>query len=174
MGFHAGDHAFIVFRPRPDAPLESRYIQIMAAERNGNTVTYTFQCDGQTTAVPNSHIFKSHDKAEEFLFELNNIPHNSRGRKRSVERTNISPVQTLLMLKRRQLCLTQNQTSELAGISLRQYQRLESGERDILNASYRSARAVFRVLGITDDELDTILQEENDENRRFRYPVHLC
>lgn len=170
MGFHAGDYAFVVFRPRPDGPFELKRIQIIAAERNGDTVTYTFQCNNKTAVVPNSRVFKELDKAEEILSELNNPSHNFRGRKRTVERGSVSPVQTLLMLKRRQLCLTQNQTAELAGISLRQYQRLESGERDILNASYRSARAVFRVLGITDTELDIILREENNENHYFGYP----
>lgn len=155
MGFHAGDHAFIIFRPRQDAPYELRHTKITTAVRNGNAVTYTFQYDGGTVTVPDSRVFKSQDEAEKTLSRLNNPSRPSSGREHPAERACISSIQTLLTQKRRQLRLTQKQVSDLAGISLRQYQRLESGERDIFNASYRSARAVFRVLGITEAELNS-------------------
>ena len=52
----------------------------------------------------------------------------------------------VLRQRRRQLGLTQKQVAEYAGIQVKQYQRLESGERDILNASLRIALPVCAVL----------------------------
>lgn len=52
----------------------------------------------------------------------------------------------VLRQRRHQLGLTQKQVADLAGILVKQYQRLESGERKILNASLRIALPVCAVL----------------------------
>ena len=43
---------------------------------------------------------------------------------------------------------TQEEAAEKAGISIRTYQRLEHGERDILDASMRTGLGVCSMLGI--------------------------
>ena len=43
---------------------------------------------------------------------------------------------------------TQMETAEKAGIALETYQRLEGGQRDILNASMKTGLGVCRALGI--------------------------
>lgn len=53
---------------------------------------------------------------------------------------------------------TQEEIAEKAGVSLRTYQRLEHGERDILDASMRTGLGVCAALGI--DPLTLILDEE--------------
>ena len=55
---------------------------------------------------------------------------------------------------------TQEEAAEKAGVSLRTYQRLEHGKRDILDASMRTGLGVCAALGI--DPLSLIL----GENRR--------
>lgn len=52
----------------------------------------------------------------------------------------------ILQNRRKELGLTQQQVADLASIQLRQYQRLESGERSIRGASLRIALLVCRVL----------------------------
>ena len=53
---------------------------------------------------------------------------------------------------------TQEEAAEKAGVSLRTYQRLEHGERDILDASMRTGLGVCAALGI--DPLTLILDGE--------------
>ena len=53
---------------------------------------------------------------------------------------------------------TQEEAAEKAGISIRTYQRLEQGERDILEASMKTGLGVCAALGI--DPLTLILDEE--------------
>ena len=53
---------------------------------------------------------------------------------------------------------TQEEAAEKAGISIRTYQRLEHGERDILDASMRTGLGVCAALGI--DPLTLILDGE--------------
>ena len=53
---------------------------------------------------------------------------------------------------------TQEEAAEKAGISIRTYQRLEHGERDILEASMKTGLGVCAALGI--DPLTLILDEE--------------
>ena len=53
---------------------------------------------------------------------------------------------------------TQEEAAEKAGVSLRTYQRLEQGKRDILDASMRTGLGVCAALGI--DPLSLILGEE--------------
>jgi transcriptional regulator with XRE-family HTH domain len=53
---------------------------------------------------------------------------------------------------------TQEEAAEKAGVSLRTYQRLEHGKRDILDASMRTGLGVCAALGI--DPLSLILDEE--------------
>ena len=52
----------------------------------------------------------------------------------------------ILKTRREQLGLTQQQVADKAKIQLRQYQRLESGERSISSASMRIGLAVCAVL----------------------------
>lgn len=52
----------------------------------------------------------------------------------------------ILQNRRKELGLTQQQVADLASIQLRQYQRLESGERSIRGASLRIALLVCQVL----------------------------
>lgn len=53
---------------------------------------------------------------------------------------------------------TQEEAAEKAGISIRTYQRLEHGERDILEASMKTGLGLCAALGI--DPLTLILDEE--------------
>ena len=53
---------------------------------------------------------------------------------------------------------TQEEAAEKAGVSLRTYQRLELGKRDILDASMRTGLGVCTALGI--DPLSLVLGEE--------------
>ena len=49
--------------------------------------------------------------------------------------------------------ITQQQTADAAGINIRQYQKFESGERDIAQAQARVAVAVAKALGVTVEDL---------------------
>ena len=60
---------------------------------------------------------------------------------------------SILRQRRKHLGLTQNQVAEYAGIICKQYQRLESGERNILNASLRIVLPVCAVLKLDPYEL---------------------
>ncbi len=53
---------------------------------------------------------------------------------------------------------TQEEAAEKAGVSLRTYQRLEQGKRDIMDASMRTGLGICAALGI--DPLTLILDEE--------------
>ena len=52
----------------------------------------------------------------------------------------------VLHCRREQLNLTQQQVADMAGIQIRQYQRLESGERSIVGSSMRIGLSVCAVL----------------------------
>ena len=52
----------------------------------------------------------------------------------------------ILKHRRKHLGLTQQQVAKLAGIQVKQYQRLESGERSIMGASMRIGLSVCAVL----------------------------
>lgn len=52
----------------------------------------------------------------------------------------------VLLSRREQLGLTQQQVADIAGIQLRQYQRIESGERDIANCSMHVGLSVCAAL----------------------------
>ena len=52
----------------------------------------------------------------------------------------------VLKQRRKHLGLTQQQVANLAGIQVKQYQRLESGERSIMGASMRIGLSVCAVL----------------------------
>lgn len=62
------------------------------------------------------------------------------------EWTAIETAEAILRRRREQLGLTQLQVATAAGINLRQYQRLESGERPISGTSLRIGLAVCRAL----------------------------
>lgn len=52
----------------------------------------------------------------------------------------------ILLARRHQFGMTQQQVADAAGIQLRQYQRLESGERSMSGASLRIALSICAVL----------------------------
>lgn len=52
----------------------------------------------------------------------------------------------VLKHRRKHLGLTQQQVAKLAGIQVKQYQRLESGERNIMGASMRIGLSICAVL----------------------------
>ena len=54
----------------------------------------------------------------------------------------------VLKQRRKHLGLTQQQGADYAGVQVKQYQRLESGERSILGASMRIGLAICAVLKI--------------------------
>lgn len=55
---------------------------------------------------------------------------------------------TVLFLKRKELQMTQQQVADKAGVQLRQYQRLEKGNRDIANASGKIMLSICKALKI--------------------------
>ena len=55
----------------------------------------------------------------------------------------------ILKLKRKQLHMTQTEVAKQAGIKQQAYQRFESGERDIRNASFSLACKVLLTLQLT-------------------------
>ena len=57
---------------------------------------------------------------------------------------------------------TQEEAAEKAGVSLRTYQRLEHGKRDILDASMRTGLGVCAALGI--DPLTLIHEEQRADS----------
>lgn len=58
----------------------------------------------------------------------------------------LEPSNATLHRRREQLGMTQLQVAQSAGIHLRQYQRLESGERPISGTSLRIGLAICKVL----------------------------
>ena len=54
----------------------------------------------------------------------------------------------ILWKRRVSLGLTQQKVAERAGIRLQQYQKLESGERNIMTASFQLACRVIEALGM--------------------------
>lgn len=58
----------------------------------------------------------------------------------------LEPDRAVLCQRRKQLGLTQQQVAEAAKIQLRQYQRLESGERSMASASLRIGLSICGVL----------------------------
>lgn len=77
-------------------------------------------------------------------------------KKEIVDFPNIGPIELvdilsksgfeILVERREQLCLTQQEVSNRAGIQLRQYQRFESGERSLSSSTLRIALAVCDAL----------------------------
>ena len=55
---------------------------------------------------------------------------------------------SILREKRLMLGLTQKEAAELANITLRQYQKFESGERNIMTCSFRMACRIIEALGM--------------------------
>ena len=58
----------------------------------------------------------------------------------------IYPSHAALKFRREQLDLTQQEAADRSGISLRQYQRFESGERSMQSASLRIGLSICHVL----------------------------
>ena len=58
----------------------------------------------------------------------------------------LQPDKSILISRRKQLKMTQKQVADAAHIQLRQYQRLESGERSMASASMRIGLSICSVL----------------------------
>lgn len=58
----------------------------------------------------------------------------------------LEPDKSILIRRRKQLKMTQQQVADAAHIQLRQYQRLESGERSMASASMRIGLSICAVL----------------------------
>lgn len=58
----------------------------------------------------------------------------------------LQPDKSILITRRKQLNMTQQQVADAAHIQLRQYQRLESGERSMASASMRIGLSICSVL----------------------------
>lgn len=58
----------------------------------------------------------------------------------------IHPNHATLSYRREELCMTQQAVADAAGITLRQYQRFESGERNMSSASLRIGLSICHVL----------------------------
>ena len=65
----------------------------------------------------------------------------------------------ILKHRRKHLGLTQQQVAKLVGIQVKQYQRLESGERSIMGASMRIGLSICAVLKL--DPYGFIVNAEN-------------
>ena len=63
-----------------------------------------------------------------------------------LELSAIYPSHLALKLRREQINLTQQEVANMAKISLRQYQRFESGERSMASASLRIGLSICHVL----------------------------
>lgn len=74
----------------------------------------------------------------------------------------------LLKQRRMELGLTQTQVSKAAGITKQQYQRLESGERRLENASMRIGKPVCFVLQINSDTLFPDAEDMNSFADRIK------
>lgn len=75
----------------------------------------------------------------------------------------IIPTAAVLLKKRQMLRLTQQEIADRAKITLRQYQRLESGERSILTCSFGLACRVIEALDMDVSKFyhgDYYLEEE--------------
>ena len=59
----------------------------------------------------------------------------------------------ILKIRRIELGLTQQQVADIASINIRQYQRFESGERELGNASFRIGVAIADILKLDVHEL---------------------
>ena len=83
--------------------------------------------------------------------------------------TIIPTAAAVLSEKRQILRLTQQEVADRAKITLRQYQRLESGERNILTSSFGLACRVIEALDMDVSKFyhgDYYLEEEDNERQR--------
>ena len=71
----------------------------------------------------------------------------------------------ILLQRRKELQMTQKQVAERAGIQLRQYQRFEMGERNILSSSARIMLSICGVLKL--DPYIFIKKENKDDNKTY-------
>lgn len=72
---------------------------------------------------------------------MSEVPHNDGTQ-------DIQEIYEIFREKRKALRLTQQAVADKAGILIRQYQRFESGERDIMASSFAVACAVIEALGM--------------------------
>ena len=73
----------------------------------------------------------------------------------------LEPDRAILVRRRKQLGLTQQQVADAAHIQLRQYQRLESGERSMASASLRIGLSVCAVLQLDPRRFVFVPQQKN-------------
>ena len=75
----------------------------------------------------------------------------------------------ILKIRRIELGLTQQQVADIASINIRQYQRFESGERELGNASFRIGVAIADILKLDVHELvNTPSVDELIKNREIK------
>jgi len=84
-------------------------------------------------------------------------------------RKNDMPEHNVLKKRRDELGLTQQQVANLASISTRQYQRLETGERQISGTAFRIGVAIADVLEMDVHELvhNPTVDEHLNEKKEF-------
>ena len=89
----------------------------------------------------------------------------------------IIPTAAAVLSERRQMLrMTQQEVADRANITLRQYQRLESGERNILTSSFGLACRVIEALDMDVSKFyhgDYYLEEELKTTRRNLSPFRL-
>lgn len=85
-------------------------------------------------------------------FDFHDVPTKTPGliiKGRDMSNLEFSPVHAMhapLLLRRQEFGMTQQEVADAAHIQLRQYQRLESGERSMASASMRIGLSICRVL----------------------------
>ncbi|PWL41222.1 MAG: hypothetical protein DBY43_05745 [Clostridiaceae bacterium] len=72
-------------------------------------------------------------------------------------------IPAFLFSRRKQQKKTQKEVADAVGISWRQYQRYESGERSFIDAPYWLVRAILEELNISDNEFDTLWRVSEEE-----------
>lgn len=84
-------------------------------------------------------------------------------------RMNDIPEHTILKKRREECGLTQQQVADIVSISTRQYQRLETGERQISGTAFRIGVAIADVLEIDVHELihNPTVDEYLNEKQEF-------
>ena len=65
----------------------------------------------------------------------------------------MSNASVILKTARKSKGMTQQEVADAVGINMRHYQMFESGARDLLNASFRVAYAICKVLDIEPESL---------------------
>ena len=76
----------------------------------------------------------------------------------------------ILKKRREELGLTQKQVSDIASMDIRMYQRLESGERKLSRASFRTGVALADILKI---DVHDLVSTQTVEDYQAKYKIAL-